>query len=261
MPKTSMSTYPDFVHDEQQHYIGEEHNDNPGNLWSYVEFIPGSYKKGIVVVDMKSADLISASGIGTLTAASPIGSTRLTDQGEFVNKDLRGAIGYIHEGPGIGQSFFVLSNDDNTLEIKLLRHGGTGWDVALTTASKYRLTMPGRVKVGQSGANNKVRGVVVYDTFSFSSGFKYGFVRKTGIEEGLIVASTGSDLPENGLVKSNNAGNILKGGVLADKIGTALIETEASTEEKLAPIEFLIENNRRSMRRPRKREDPVITAA
>ena len=271
----SFSTYPDFVHEEQQHIIGEEHTNNQGDLFDYVEFMPGSYKKGIVVVDTKSTDLIGNSGVGTVTSAAQEGSIYLKDTGEFANKDLRGAIGTIFDGPGIGQSFFVKSViDANTIEIQLLKKAGRGWETALSTASKYKLTLPGRVQAGAS-AGNRPRGVITYDDFTVPAGeFRYGFVRKSGIDDGLIDVSGGVDLTENEAVKATTNGLIdgvvasatAVGGLRAelkiainDIIGRSLTGNPGGSTDVLAPIEFLIENNRRSLRRARKREDPEIS--
>ena len=256
----SLSTYPDKIHEEAQHTIGEEHHDNDGDLFSYVEFPAGTYRKGIILRDAKSADLISTSGVGTLTAAAPVGSTTLQDNGEFANKDLRGAIGSIFEGAGIGQSFFVKSvaKDGNSIEIQLLKRSGEGWETALNTTSKYRLFLPGRVYIAPSTSTNKIRGVQIYDNFTVPTGeFRYGFVRKTGIDDGLIDAS--GSVAGNGLVTCTTGGLIVGTTSALAGIGEAANGDISGNVDTLMPIEFMIFNTRRSLRRPRRREDPVIS--
>ena len=264
MPLT-FSTYPDFVHKEAQHTIGEEHNDNAGDKWSYVEFTPGTYTRGIVVRDAKSSDLLTG-GEGTATAAAAVGSTILTDTGEFSNKDLRGAIGTIVEGTGIGQSFFVKKvRDANIIEIQLLKRAGAGWEVALDTTSKYKLSLPGRVYIAPTAAGNKIRGITPYDEFTVpTSEFRYGYVRKTGIDEGLIDVSGNALVAETAVVVTT--GGLLLGPPATDTIasirntiGYSVNGDLAGDVNALALIEFTIVNNRRSLRHPRLREEPKIT--
>ena len=260
----SFSTYPDKVHKEAQHIIGEEHHDNPGDKWAYVEFTPGTYENGIVVRDAKSSDLVGNSGVGTVTAASAIDSILLTDTGEFANKDLRGAIGTIYEGAGAGQSFFVKKvRDANTIEIRLLKSGGAGWETAITTASKYRLFLPGRVYIAAAASENKIRGVVPYKSFTVPTGeFRYGYVRKTGIGEGLV---DGDDtaMSGNGQVTVTTGGKIIGAANTLAGVRSAIGECangdSGVTADALMLIDFRIINNRRSLRRPKLRETPTLT--
>ena len=260
----TISTYPDFVHKEAQHTLGEEHNDNQGDKWSYVEFTPGTYARGVVVRDAKSSDLVGNSGVGTVTAAAAIGSTILEDTGEFASKDLRGAIGTIYQGSGHGQSFFVKKvRDADTIEIQLLKLAGSGWEIALSTTSLYRLFLPGRVYIAAAAAGNKIRGVVPYEEFTVPTGeFRYGYARKTGIDDGFIDVS-GTALSSNKEVTVTTDGLIIGApdtvAGVRGAIGTSANGDSGAGADHLMPIEFNIVNNRRSLRHPRLREEPKIS--
>ena len=108
-----------------------------------------TYNEGELLADSLSADLLSSSGVGTLTEEQAVGSNLIKDTDEFTDDDFRGAIGIIDSNEGIGQVFQVLRViDKDTLEIALLFEGDgkSGWKTALTTSSTYELMFPGRVK-------------------------------------------------------------------------------------------------------------------
>ena len=262
-----ISTYPDKPHKEQQHIIGEEHTDRLGDLWDYVEFTPGTYKEGLLVRDQQQADFV-ANGSGTVTAAAAVGTNVLQDTGEFANKDLRGAIGVIDSGGGIGQIFQVRSHDTNELQIVV--HGSEennrGWETALTTSSTYNLTIPGRVEIASASIND-VRGVVQYkDPFTVPSGeLWYGYVRRTGIGPALC-DNTGTTNPiRNNRFVTPAASGLVQGvpstltvAALSYVIGRA-ISVNPTGADSLIPVNFNIPNGGRSYRRPRKREEPKLT--
>ena len=291
----SISIYRGINHEEQQLRVGEEVNDKPGCLWSYVELTPGTYKKGHLLQDVSSSDLIGNSGLGTVTASAAKDTTILKDTGEFTAtstlkaagnldglKDLRGAIGTIVEGGGVGQTFQVIKvRDKDTLEIRIAGKNGDGWAVPLTTSSKYRLTMPGRVKLAENGATVRARGVIQEDddVTVDDNKFRYSYARKTGAGEGLIDVS-GRNIADNLLVVPNGRGLLAGIAELPGSNTLAATKTwiEASrravgkamnghfsggepTIDTLLPIEFMIVNNSLSFRQPRMKEDPVISVS
>lgn len=267
-----ISTYPTKVHEEAQHTIGEIHHNKQGDKFSYVEFTGGAsgttYPRGIVVRDANVADLISGTTGGTVTAAAAAGTTRLVDDGEFTGKDLRGAIGTIYEGAGIGQHFVVKSVvDDDTLEIQILKHGGDGWETALGTDSDYRLSLPGRVYKASASVDERARGVTVYEEFTVPANeFRYGYVRQTGIDEGLIDVSD-QDLAFDDAVIRTTDGLIIGRpgtdtiGAIRRTVGYSVNGNTSAggTNDHTMLIEFNIVNHRRSYRRPRLREEPKIS--
>lgn len=138
---------------EQHHRVGISVPDQWDRLWTYCMFPGGSsgttYNEGELLADSLSADLLSSSGVGTLTEEQAVGSNLIKDTDEFTDDDFRGAIGIIDSNEGIGQVFQVLRViDKDTLEIALLFEGDgkSGWKTALTTSSTYELMFPGRVK-------------------------------------------------------------------------------------------------------------------
>lgn len=245
--------YPNKIETEQQHRIGLSTPDRWGDLWSYVEFTPGDYKNGQVVGDQGVGDLISNSGLGTVTAAAEVGSKMLKDTGEFNGKDLRGAIGHIVDGSGVGQTFIVIGvKDADTLLISVPNQSGEGWKVALDTTSKYRLKLPGRVAVTATPAN--VRGVVQADDFSVPANQKrYGFVRQGGLGDGLINAS-GTAL--SNLVTVTTGGLIIGTSSPANAIGKTVLGDLGGTVDARMPIDFDIRNTLRSYRVEKDKEEP-----
>lgn len=138
---------------EQHHRVGISVPDQWDRLWTYCMFPGGSsgttYNEGELLADSLSADLLSSSGVGTLTEEQAVDSNLIKDTDEFADDDFRGAIGIIDSNEGIGQVFQVLRViDKDTLEIALLFEGDgkSGWKTALTTSSTYELMFPGRVK-------------------------------------------------------------------------------------------------------------------
>ena len=255
-----ITIYPGEIEREQQHQIGIEVPDRQGDLWSYCEFSPGIYAHGVVVRDFGSGDLVSASGLGTLTAAAAAGTNLLKDSGEFSGDDLRGAIGTIVEGAGIGQTFQVLEvvNAD-TLEIAMLTHPGGDWKTALDTTSKYRLTLPGRVKLANTSAG--IRGVIQGldrdHGFTVPTGeFRYGFVKKTGLAE-CVVDVSAATLASGGFVTiTGTAGFITNTTSAVAAIGKCINGDLAGSVDTYQLIDLDIRNHLRSYRMPIQKEEP-----
>ena len=175
----SIRIYPDALEIEQQHTLGIVDTDKGGDDWSYVEFPAGTYTQGQIVRDSLPADIVGNSGVGSVTAAAAIGTRELKDTGEFSAKQyLRGAIGEIYQGGGHGQKFIVVGVPDaNTLIISV---EGKGWEVALTTASRYNLILPGRAIVATAGTPF-VRGVIQREGFTVPANeTRYAWVKMTG---------------------------------------------------------------------------------
>lgn len=145
------------LHDQQLETLGRIVDDPEDGAWCYGQFFEnGTYEVGMAVRHATSTDLAD----GTVTAAAAKGTRILTDTGEFDGDDFVGAIGYIYEGPGAGQSFKIVKMlDDNRIQIHVLSStdgipgNGVGWATALTTASKYRLRFPGRFYFGKAAAD------------------------------------------------------------------------------------------------------------
>ena len=241
---------PDFLHHEQQHTVGII-----TKQWSYVEFTPGTYNRGTVVRDAKSSDLLGNSGTGTVTEAASIGDNTLVDTGEFANKDLRGAIGAIVEGAGVSQSFQVLDvKDENTLIIEVLYRKDKGWNVALDTTTKYRLTLPGRVYPGAAPATDRPRGVLQREVFTVPTGeVRYGFVKQRGLIEGLVDVS-GTALAH--LVTYTSEGKFIGTTSYVQAVGRTFLGAYAGAGDGQMPIELMIENSLPSFRYPIRKEQP-----
>ena len=185
------------LHDTQEHALGYVGRDGIGSKWSYVQFreVVGVGER---VRDSVHSDLITTDDPGSVSAAAAIGTNRLTDEGKFpLSTDLAGCIGAIVGGAGAGQNFTVMRRvDSNILEVKVLttltdlsdRQDG-GWNVALTTASQYRLFFPGVVRQGD-GLTDIDRGftqvAVTADDLN-----KYGWVQQTGL--GFTKLDTSAD--------------------------------------------------------------------
>ena len=259
MPR--ISTYRESVSIEQQHIIGEEHPDRLGDLWDYVEFMPGTYREGLVVKDI-------APITGTATAASEAGTNVLHDTGAFANNDLRGAIGYITGGSGAGQTFQILTHTDDQAIVAVFNSDRNqhGWRAALGTNSTYALRIPGRVQADGT-ATRRTRGVIQHpDPFTVPAGeYRYGYVRKNGIGQGLLDVTGGVDVAGHGLVKPTTGGLIdgapatLTVATLSQVIGTALFGNPSGSADLLIPVDFDIKNTAVSLRRPKTQENPTFT--
>lgn len=215
---------------DQKLRLGVTAHDDFQDRWSYVQFRT-AVELGDVVVDTPHTSLLGNSGVGTVTRAQAVDTKQLQDTGEFAadnDKQLKGAIGYIHGGGGEGTVFYVKKVlDDNTLEIEVLssptgRSRG-GWPVALTTSSVYSLFVPGLVSKPPSSspafAQLRPRGVAQ----AAAAAGEYGYVKQTGWGVAM------HDQSATGLSAGNKAISIADGLVQ----GTPINATEAATVANL----------------------------
>lgn len=258
------------VRKSQTARIGDNAFDVAGNLWSYVKFATAG-KPGIVWRDSVSADLISNSGVGAVTAAAAVGSVFLEDTGEFANKDLVGAIGFINAGSGKGQSFEVVRMvSDDVIEISVLTtatgfHDGTssGWVTALTTSSRYSIYFPGYVRPG-ANISSVVRGLGEVEVKTEQID-EHGWVKQKGLGFGKLDASghapavgDGVVPTANGLVRGLNAGAPANLGAVPGQlkelsaiIGECVlgdISGNNASDDSLIPLKLSIENTVKSYR-------------
>jgi hypothetical protein len=265
---TAIRILPDQLKSEPQERLGVTAPDEWGREWSYVGFVPGTYKKGIAVRDHLSADLLSAA-VGTATAAAAKGAYTLQDTGEFTGDDFYGAIGHIHDGAGQGQRFIVMGRDDdgNTLYIKLFNGGG--WETAIGTSTKYSLYFPGLVKIA-TDAHAATRGLTQRDEFTVPTGERrYGWVVKTGSALGLKDNSAkafsvgGRVIPTTGglligvptTAASINAATVAISTIMNSIGYSPLGEPTEAADDFLLPIELEIRNQALSYRFPLEKED------
>lgn len=212
---------------DQKLRLGVTAYDDFEDRWSYVQFRE-AVEFGDVVVDTPSTNLISNAGIGTVTRAQAVGTKQLQDTGEFAadnDKQLVGAIGYIHGGGGEGTTFYVKRViDDDTLEIEVIasttRRTRGGWPVALTTSSLYSLFLPGLVSKSSDTINRSLRPRGVAQA-SAAAG-EYGYVKQKGW--GIAVRDQSATNP---LATAQNAISVAD-GLVAGTPGTATAATVRS---------------------------------
>ena len=194
---------------DAKHRLGIVGLEPDGARWTYVQ-LAEDVGVGEVVRDSHGADLLSAAQ-GTVTEGQLVDETRLVDSGEFASADdglLVGALGQVYgHAKGQGQAFRVKRVvSEDALEIGLLMglEGAAdgGWEVALTTSSKYSLWFPGLVRKSTGGAGDLIRGIAQ----SAGKKFEYGWVKQsrfawakldvsaTAITRGEGVVATGAGL-------------------------------------------------------------------
>ena len=251
------------VEKNQTARLGDVAMDVDGNIWSYVKFAE-ECKPGEVLRDTVSADIISSSGVGSVTAAAEVGSTILEDDGEFKDDDFVGAVGFITAGAGKGQSFKVTKMiDTDKIRIELLasatdfpkRRQTKGWSVALATSSRYALIFPGWVRKG-GGISSVIRGVSEVEVRTKEIGY-YGWLKQEGLSFGKLDAS--ADAPTVGDWMVATAAGLIKGldatapANLADVpthakqysavIGQCLAGDVTGTDDVLIPVNLSIRNH------------------
>lgn len=135
--------------------------------WVYGQYWEnGTYKTGHVVRHAAGTDLLSDAD-GAVSEDIAAGANYLVTDGKFANKDFRGAIGYIYDGAGEGQTFYIrrmIPGDSNRVEIGVLSSAATrprtpGWDIALDNTSKFRLWLPGRFYFSDGAATDLTAGI------------------------------------------------------------------------------------------------------
>lgn len=243
---------PNALQTEQQHRLGIREPDRWGDLWTYVEVPAGTYEEGQIFRDALSSDLISNSGIGTVTAPAEKGSRTLQDTGEFANKPyLVGAIGEIFEGPGQGQRFIVEGVRDNALTISI---NGNGWETALTTASKYKLFLPGRI-VLSSGSHAFMRGVLHRKGFTVPAGeVRYCWLKQTGNLRVKKDNDGGPFVINRGVTTLNGLAVGTGAAPAVIDVGTPIFGEPSGAADVLTEIKSLIDNGLLSSRMPVARE-------
>ncbi len=225
------------VHDQQLDILGRIVPDPDGDgAWCYGQFFEnGTYEVGMAVRHATSADVAD----GTATAAAAKGTRFLEDTGEFDADDFVGAIGYIHQGTGAGQSFYVTKMiNANKIQIHLLSDvssipaNGVGWATALTTSSKYRIRFPGRFYIAD--AIGDLNAGITKAKIVVTAGYKpFGYVKCKGDIFGRFDAS--GTAPAAGGLVSVTTGGLLIGSTSSRAIGRAyFVETLAA--DGLAPI-------------------------
>lgn len=180
--------------------------------WTYGRFVQnGTYNFGQVIRHAKVDDIQgSTDGTGgTITTAAVIGNDKLIDTGEFAaypQNDVQGALGYIYDGTGQGQNFWVIRVlDANMLQIAVLtdrgaRHDKNGWARATGTDSAYRLRLPGYFYRGEAYAAAdapEIAGVYQGDQLVVTDDYKpYGWVRSDGVA--YVLADASGQAPTGG---------------------------------------------------------------
>ena len=172
----------------QQNTLGIWVPDPEDGYWVYGQFYEnGTYKTGHVVRHAAGADLLSDAD-GAVSESVPAGSTYLVTAGKFAGKAFKGAIGYIYDGAGEGQTFYIrdmIPDDSDRVEIGILssatrRPRAPGWDIALDNTSKFRLWLPGRFYFGDGLATDLTAGVCQTE-LTVTDGYKpFGWAKCEG---------------------------------------------------------------------------------
>ena len=205
--------------------------------WCYGQFFEnGTYEVGMAVRHATSAEIAD----GTVTAAAAKGTRFLEDTGEFDGDDFVGAIGYIYEGDGVGQSFYVtkMINAD-TIQIHLLSSttgipsNGVGWATALTTSSKYRLRLPGRFYIADA-AGDLNAGITQVKAVVTASYKPFGYVKSQGDAFGRFDFD-GTVPTAGGQITVTTGGLLIGVSNSARAIGRAYF-AETLTADGLAPV-------------------------
>ncbi|MDE0298623.1 MAG: hypothetical protein OXN17_08330 [Candidatus Poribacteria bacterium] len=207
--------------------------------WIYGQYWEnGGYKTGHVVRHAAGADLLSDTD-GAVSDEVAVGANYLVTDGKFANKDFRGAVGYIYDGTGAGQTFYIrrmIPGDDDRVEIGVLssvaqRPRTQGWDIALDNTSKFRLWLPGRFYFSDGAATDLTAGVCQTELTVTDDYKPFGWAKCEGGAFALQDDDATNRLTQNGPVlqaanglvegvpASIAAGAI--GGVIARTIGRA----------------------------------------
>ena len=225
------------LHDDQRARLGIGITDINGERWGYVR-VQEAMRFGQVVRGSKTADLVTTNP-GEVSAVAPIGSDRLVTDNGFqlasVTPDLRGCLGFISEGAGTGQQFYILENNEDTATVFVLtgsanRNKNNGWVIALDTTSKFLLFFPGEGRQGD-GISDLVEGVIQTDVGPADIG-KFCWVKRsgltpvladadgTGLTAGGVVVPTGNGLVQGASSSSRSVGRAL---AAADKLSTHVL--------------------------------------
>ena len=233
------------LHEDQRARLGIGITDINGERWGYIR-IREAMDFGQVVRSSKHADLVTTSP-GVVSAAAPIGSSRLPTTNGFqlsdVTQDLRGALGYISDGTGIGQQFYVLENTNDVATVFVLtgntnRNNNTGWATALDNTSRFLLFFPGEGRQGD-GTSDVVEGVMQAKATSEDIG-RFCWVKRSGVTP-VLADGSGTDLTAGGRVVPTDGGLVQGVTDASLEIGQALAETSyGDAEDYLALVNLAI---------------------
>lgn len=231
------------LHEDQRARLGIGITDINGERWGYVR-IRQAIGYGEVVRSAKHADLVGATE-GDVSAVSAAGSDRLTTVDGFavsgVTRDLRGALGYISDGAGIGQQFYILENDDDVAKVFVLtgntnRNANQGWVTALGTDSQFWLFFPGEGYQGD-GTADLVEGICLVPGGAQAADVgKFCWVKRSGLTP-VKVDGSGTDLTSGGQIIPAASGLVDGSTTSSRAIGRALAATDyGNAEDFLAMI-------------------------
>ena len=238
----------------QQRSLGEGVLDTLGRRWRYTRF-DVAVGFGELVRDSNGTDLIGATR--TVSGAVAAGARTLLDQGVFtetVGNSIRGAIGIITAGTGIGQTFIItdrIANNVDEMRIACLCGRATppslvedyGWTVALDGTSVYELLLPGAARRAVD-ASNHLAGFVQRDVLSGDVG-RFGYVLQKGPGFGVLDFN-GTPAPTNGGDLTPSAGGTLIGAGSTvpsnRRVARCLLGDLPVTADSYIPIEATIEN-------------------
>lgn len=228
------------VHEDQRARLGIGITDINGERWGYVR-IREAMQFGQVVRSSIHTDLVSTNP-GAVTENAPVGSTRLTTDNGFqkssVTQDLRGVIGYISQGKGAGQQFYILENTDDTARVFVLtgstnRNQNKGWVTALDNTSKFLLFFPGEGRQGD-GVTDLVEGIIQTEATAADIG-KFCWVKRSGVTA-CLADFDGPDIAAGGIVVPTADGLVAGSADSPAGIGQGLAATDQLTANALALV-------------------------
>ena len=233
------------IHPDQRARLGIGITDINGERWGYIR-IREVMSFGQVVRGSKHADLVTPAG--TVSAAAAIGTDKLTTVNGFVlsgvTQDLRGALGYISDGAGQSQQFYILENTDDVAKVFVLtgntnRNKNQGWVAALDTTSRFILYFPGEGRQGD-GTSDIVEGIIQTDAAAADLG-KFCWVKRSGVTPVRLDVSA-TDLTAGGLVVPT-AGGLVQGATTSSRaIGQALGATSTLDADTLGLVNLHIDD-------------------
>ena len=228
------------LHEDQRARLGIGITDINGERWGYVR-VCAALKFGEVVRSSVHTDLVTTNP-GAVSATAPAGSNKLpTDNGfqlSGVTQNLRGALGYISQGKGAGQQFYILDNNDDTAKVFVLtgstnRNQNKGWATELDNTSKFLLFFPGEGRKGE-GVSSLVEGVIQTDATSEDIG-KFCWVKRSGVTP-CLADHDGTDITAGGIVVSAADGGVAGHATSPRGIGRGLAATDQLTADALALV-------------------------
>ena len=234
------------IHPDQRARLGLGIRDVNGERWGYIR-VREAMSFGQVARASKHADLVTTDP-GAVSQTIATGSDKLTTSNGFVlggvEQDLRGAVGYISDGAGQSQQFYILENTDDVAKVFVLtgntnRNKNQGWVAALNTTTRFLLVFPGEGRQGD-GTADIVEGVMQADATAADLG-KFCWVKRSGITPVRVDASA-TDLTSGGQVVPT-AGGLVQGATNSSRaIGQALGATSTLDADTLALVNLHIDD-------------------